>query len=167
MKRILSLRLLLSLTFLVGTLSFALLALSGNPAQAARPSEPHQVYKLRINDFQWDDTAQRFELDLSCQQGIAQAGARAFQVGTELRISIEGNPETIILQAQNAVSKEEGALSDSERMVQLKPQYIPWDRINYTYEGPVNVWVEVMLKNRNGHIIGNPVTEYYLQLSVN
>lgn len=158
MKLRFSLRLLLLSVILVSAVGFAPLMVSENIAQAARPSEPHREYKLRIDDVQWDGNARQFEVYLSCHAGIAQAGARAFVASVELRITREGDPDVVTLSSEDMIIRKEGASKDSEGMVQLEPQVLRWQD---SWEDQANVVVIVTQMNRTGHTIGNPVGGSY------
>ena len=158
MKLNVCLRLLLVSVILVGVAGFLPLMISDNVAEAARPTEPHKEYKLRIDDVQWDGNANQFEVYLSCHAGIAQAGAKAFIARVEVIAYREGDPNVVRLSSERAIIKKEGASKDSEGMVQLEPRYLYWGD---SWEGQADVTVTVTRMNKTRHIIGNPASARY------
>ena len=159
-----SLRLLLSLIFLVSAVSLAALTLLEHQAQAAKP-DAHKVEMLRIDGIRWDVGSQQFVLDISGKPGVAQTGkSSSLRLHTELQVDRDSNSNvTTFLKTDTVVTRAEGASKDSDGMFQLESQYIPWFSDGYT--GTVFVSIKVELKNR-GNTIGSPAKESGLRLTI-
>lgn len=150
----------LAIVFLVSTVSLGSLTMWESPAQAA-PPEKEKVVKLRIDGIRWENGSQRFVVDLSCERGIANAMSKGgnFMVSTELEVGMGG--EDARPTGSRNLTKKERATPDEYGMVQLEPQYIPWDRHSGTFfDDDAYVTTTVVVKNRIGHILWGPVSRF-------
>jgi hypothetical protein len=114
------------------------------PASLAAPEE--NASKLEIESISWDKTNQGFVVALSLKFGLATAGEHAgFSVATTLNFDADGNQVT--LSDESNIVKVDGAIKDSDNMIIIDPTFIPWDRNEGTFEGPLEVTAEIRLLN--------------------